>query len=553
MNVAFHFDVRKPLDSSGVIYGMEVATFDWFRAYFRYGTQEKFNLLIDETTHLDALRKVADEVGLDPSRLVALDRRYVEQNFNGFDLIFCHDPSARRLFWQRQVLAGTGFAFCGLAHAISGLEVGELLEQYCLAPTYGSDALVSPSRAVKAAIRAFWDNYGAYLRERFGAAYRCPVELPVIPLGINIERFEQLASADKRVSQRTALGVSDDEFVVLWVGRLSHAIKAHPIAMFQAAERAAQMSGKPVHLVMYGYFVPENAEPQFRALAAALCPTAKVTFVDNKDARFPDGLWAAGDAFISLIDNMQESFGLTPIEAMAAGLPRIISDWDGYRDSVMHGEDGFLIPTTQPPPGQGAALASLLLSGQEMYGGFLGKTALTAAVDAEAAAQAIVALIQNPALRASMAEKAKQRVRRDYDWRVIIPAYEALWREQVAKRRAEQAEPSKRPVWPSVLPQCPDPFTMYAAFPTRGMAETDRLKITATPEQVRMLWGHEINVYGLDMMLDPAVIPALINHITKNRDVSIAAVFLAFPTCDRPALWRTLAWLMKLGIVARVA
>ena len=109
---------------------------------------------------------------------------------------------------------------------------------------------------------------------------------------------------------------------------------------------------------------------------------------------------------------MQESFGLTPIEAMAAGLPRVISDWDGYRDSVAHGEDGFLVTTRQPPPGAGAALAELLLSGHDMYGGYLAKTALSVAIDQEMAAHVSRALIRDKNLRRSMADKARARVPR---------------------------------------------------------------------------------------------------------------------------------------------
>ena len=90
--------------------------------------------------------------------------------------------------------------------------------------------------------------------------------------------------------------------------------------MFQAAERVAVETGTPVHLVMVGYFVPPEARQQFQDLAHDFCPTAHIHFIASDDRRFPDGLWAAGDIFLSLIDNMQESFGLTPIEAMAAGL-----------------------------------------------------------------------------------------------------------------------------------------------------------------------------------------------------------------------------------------
>ena len=124
---------------------------------------------------------------------------------------------------------------------------------------------------------------------------------------------------------------------------------------------------------------------------------------------FLTGLWAAGDIFLSLIDNMQESFGLTPIEAMAAGLPRVISDWDGYRDSVEHGEDGFLIPTLQPPPGTGEELSRLLLNEREMYGGFLAKSAFSVAVDQNAAAEAIALLIKDKSRRKIIAEKARAR------------------------------------------------------------------------------------------------------------------------------------------------
>ncbi|MBI3542646.1 MAG: glycosyltransferase, partial [Deltaproteobacteria bacterium] len=55
-------------------------------------------------------------------------------------------------------------------------------------------------------------------------------------------------------------------------------------------------------------------------------------------------VWQAADIFCSLADNVQETFGLTPLEAMAAGLPQVVSDWNGYRDTVRHGVDGFRVP-----------------------------------------------------------------------------------------------------------------------------------------------------------------------------------------------------------------
>ena len=54
---------------------------------------------------------------------------------------------------------------------------------------------------------------------------------------------------------------------------------------------------------------------------------------------------AAADVAISLVDNAQETFGLAVAEAMAAGLPLVVSDWSGYRDLVRNGIDGYLIPS----------------------------------------------------------------------------------------------------------------------------------------------------------------------------------------------------------------
>ncbi len=520
--IGIHYTSVQRTAPEGRIFGVQVAVHNWMKAWFRYGAAEKFHFLISDKSEQDEILFVASRAEIDTQRIVMLDRRYAEENLSQFDMVFRPNPDSHNLFWQRQQLP-KGFAFCGLAHAIAGTEAGKLLEQYCLAPSEESDAIICPSHAVKAAIRSFWDIYGDYLQQRFGAPFRCPVQLPVIPLGVDVARFEAFATPDKRADQRQKLGLTENDIALLWVGRLSSAIKTHPLAMFQAAERAAEITGASVHLLMLGYFMPKEAEEPFKKLAQDFCQKVKVTFIPSDDERFPDGLWAAGDIFLSLIDNMQESFGLTPIEAMAAGMPRVLSDWDGYRDSVEDGVDGFLVPTLQPPAGSGEILSRLLLNEREMYGGFLAKAALSVAVDQNKAGGILARLITDKNLRLSIADKAKKRVKAVYDWKNIIPAYEALWKENAAKRNAVKK------VWPTLLPQAPDPFAMYAAYPSRALNENDKLTLTASMDVIRRLWNHEINVLGLDVMLTPEDTTKLIGHVGTQGESSIAAVFAAFP------------------------
>ena len=54
---------------------------------------------------------------------------------------------------------------------------------------------------------------------------------------------------------------------------------------------------------------------------------------------------AAADLAVSLVDNTQETFGLSVAEAMAACLPVVASNWNGYRDLIRQGVDGFLVPS----------------------------------------------------------------------------------------------------------------------------------------------------------------------------------------------------------------
>ena len=109
---------------------------------------------------------------------------------------------------------------------------------------------------------------------------------------------------------------------------MSAAIYYHPEAystagpkMYQALEAAAQATGQTVVLVECGWHANAFIERAYAQAAQRACHSVKVITLDGRNAEQRQTAWAAADVFCSLSDNIQESFGIMPMEAMAAGLP----------------------------------------------------------------------------------------------------------------------------------------------------------------------------------------------------------------------------------------
>jgi hypothetical protein len=147
-------------------------------------------------------------------------------------------------------------------------------------------------------------------------------------------------------------------------------------------------------------------------------------------------LYSAADVFVSPSDNVQETFGLTIIEAMAAGLPVIASDWNGYRESVVNGETGFLVTTYLADcVDQVSQFTSLKDDASTHW-------MLSQAVNVDMAetCKYMRILYDNPDLRRRMGENGRRRVLTSYDRPKIVRAYERLWSTLMSQAQASQIQ-----------------------------------------------------------------------------------------------------------------
>jgi starch synthase len=542
--------------STGQIYGIEVAVRTFVRAWCRYTPQERLFILPEHPHVVDMFLDLAAMEGIPPERCIPImgDNLPLLRDITA---VFNPDPVILNMAWLRSMQAPPAFAICGLAHTMTGMSAATVASNYVSYPTQAGDAIICPSRAIKDVLEQHFRIAEDYYNHRFGLTgdkrFTCPVDTPVIPLGIDCEKFGNRATPALRAKQRAALGVADDEIVILFFGRMSYFTKSHPLPLLLGAERAAQqLQGKQkIRLVMMGYFSPDNIEDSYRALIADICPTLRVDIIKRDDPRFDGDFWAGADIFTSLVDNYQESFGLTPIEAMAAGLPCIITDWDGYRDGVRHGIDGFHIPTLAPPPGTGMELAYRYFHSGDNYGEYLAATAQSVAVDIDMLAASLVLLATDPSRRQMMGAQGRKRARQLYDWSVIIPQYEQLWRMQVEKRRTFAA-PATPPGWRAVHTGYPDPYAVFQSFPTRHIGWDDTIVLAATPDAIATILRHDMNKFLPAAMLPVEVSVQLLAWLAVQPNATCTVQNLLervgnSATPDR--VLRTAGWMLKNGFV----
>jgi glycosyltransferase involved in cell wall biosynthesis len=163
-----------------------------------------------------------------------------------------------------------------------------------------------------------------------------------VPNGVDIERFQKTVPATIRARHK----VPKDAILILSVGRNSGE-KAYLNAI-EAVSRLKPDSSKEVYYLIVGSGVESLSS------VASSCPEGVKIILCN--GLFDDDLVSAyQEADIYFSASTSELFPLTVLEAMAAGLPLVLTDISGHQDVIDPGVNGFLVPADD-----GAAAALLL-------------------------------------------------------------------------------------------------------------------------------------------------------------------------------------------------
>lgn len=452
-------------------------------------------------------------------------------------------PPTRELAAVRNLIDPKAFSLMGVTHTLSSASAIGQLSDLVLPPFAPWDALICTSQAAHTLVNKLMGEMRHYWHESTGATRFTDPQTPIIPLGVNVNEFGRTDA--QRAQGRQRLSLAADEVAFLFAGRLSFHAKSNPAAVYLALQEAA--ANHKVVCVEAGVFPNDGIRQAFLSAQQALAPSVRFVHVDGKDEAAYHAAWSAADVFVSLSDNIQETFGLTPVEAMAAGLPVIVSDWDGYKDTVRHGIDGFRIPTVVPPPGSADDIALRHALGVDTYDFYIGRASLNTVVVPELMNQAVKRLAAEPALRRQMGASGRQRALAEYDWPVILRRYDELASQLRALREglaaAEHTQPSR---WPEIA----DPFARFGHFATAtldgGWLVKARPDIAARLQLLSGLaianFGFEPKVLSMDHL--SSTVAVLVKH-----DQLVVRDLLSVLGMPPVVGIKAVQWLWKFGLV----
>jgi glycosyltransferase involved in cell wall biosynthesis len=167
-----------------------------------------------------------------------------------------------------------------------------------------------------------------------------PAKIRKIPNGIDTGRFAP-AAPEEKVAQRGALGLPTDRAIFIYTGRICRAKGL--LELMQVWERIADRRDIYLLLVGSGAHTHESCEAEVQEMVARHPKSMGWPGAADNVAQYLQ----AADVFIFL--SYFESFGLSIVEAVSAGLPCIVSDVGCARQAVRHRESGAIVAPYAAP------------------------------------------------------------------------------------------------------------------------------------------------------------------------------------------------------------
>lgn len=186
------------------------------------------------------------------------------------------------------------------------------------------------------------------LRQYFGRG-----DVAVVPNGVDTKVFNEVARDKRRDAVRRRWNIAPNEHALLLIG---NDWKTKGLSILLQA--AAECQDLPLRLLVVG----KEDSDAWAGLISQFHLTERVSFF-APTANVLD-FYAAADVYVA--PSVEDSFNLPALEAMACGMPTIVSASTGISEWIESGVDGLVIKDPRDAGELASALRNLLLNPKSM-------------------------------------------------------------------------------------------------------------------------------------------------------------------------------------------
>ena len=157
----------------------------------------------------------------------------------------------------------------------------------------------------------------------------------IVPPGVDFTRFSSPSREECRTKIRKRHGIGDHDVLFLFVG-MNFEVKGLEAIISGMAKAKKSRGDAKITLLVVG----KGDKRKFTRIAVSLGIAESVVFAGIMENGI-EQYYRAADVFVML--SAFDTFGMVVLEAMAAGLPSVISNTVGAKDLIENGVNGFII------------------------------------------------------------------------------------------------------------------------------------------------------------------------------------------------------------------
>ena len=502
---------------------------------------EQLNIFTDRDSTKKKLEEILNDLKPKEARL----NINTEISRKNLQTLFIQEPNIANYNALRAGTKSNSFSIVGMIHTLSTKQAIQSIQNIVTSNFEDWDALICTSTAGKRVVERIMNYHHESLEERFDMILpkKKLIKLPIIPLAVkDFSADKSRSRQEKRINARNTLNLPNDSYIILYLGRLCAHAKAHPLSIYQAVSKATiSCQDKNIILLECGVFNTEAAEVAYNDLARNTknLNLKRIGGTRNASEEEKELALMAADVFVSPSDNIQETFGITVIEAMSAELPVIVSDWNGYKDFVVDGENGYLIPTTY---NLGSDNSLDFIDRNYQLGlinldYMIGLRSMTTSLDCNLMAERLIFLANNPKKRIEIGVNAKTYWRSRFSWDIVQKQLRNLWTDLYIERTKLVKNSEQRASIPSIK-------YLFKDYGTNEIKIQDRKSIvhSINPEIIR----HKLH-NPLSKVIVGTSIDKLIKYLKESQFIDIKALKqLEIPYENRQLV---MSMLMKFGLI----